>query len=158
MGSEREELDAWISYRHSLTDKLSITGTAMTWQYPNEESSKTNHYLAGGCLTYKGVADVAAGAMHIFPNGPATHGESYFVDISKTFQLMDGKLSVTPKLRVGGSREMFGTTAVRHWSPGISATLGKGPLKLTGFVTRQESLDDSAQSFTYGGVGFSYYW
>lgn len=155
--SDREELDMWVSYRHGLTDKLNLTATAMTWQYPNKVLSKHNYFLTGGSVSYKGPVDLIAGAFHLYAHEGATDGETYFATASKRISLLEGKVSVCPGVTLGATRDMFGKSGLRHITPEISIVFGKGPVKLKGFYKSQKSLNnDTTDSFDYGGFSLSY--
>lgn len=155
--SAKEELDAWATYSHPLTDKLTLSGTVMTWQYPNKVMSDNNDYLAGASVSYRGIVNLSAGALHLFAREGVSDGESICAVASKNFSFLDGKVNICPEVKLGASRDLFGKSGFRHVSPGVSVSFGKGLVKVNGFLTRQFSLnEDTTDTFTYGGIGLGY--
>jgi len=157
--SGKQEIDSWITYTHSLTNKLSLSGTFMNWTFPVSDKWRSD-YLVGGELSYNGFIDARFGGLHMFAKDGAPDGESISGKISKAFpigKIAGAEVSVAPEISMGYTRDMYGIDGFRHVSPGISVRIGKGSWNINGFVRRQLSLnDDTTEQFTYGGVGIGY--
>ncbi|GEM_PF-6189610 len=159
--NEKIELDQWMGYDHKINDNLSLSVHGTVWNYTCE-GDWYHDILANATLSYKGPIDAKIGVLHMFAHDGRPDGESISASISKTFPL--GKIngadvSVTPELCSAYTRDFYGVDGFQHVSPGLSVKVGKGPLSINGFVKRQFSLnDETAESFTFGGVGASYEW
>lgn len=162
----KKELDVGINYTHNIkeglfteNDKLLANVGAMVWTYPNKVLGENSDYLATARLNYKGPVDVSVGVAHMFKHEGVTDGDSITGKISKTFSLYENKdknesLSITPSLASAYTRDFYGTDGWRHITPGISLDYNKGNFCLSGFIKKQESLNEKTteDNLVYGGI------
>ncbi len=158
--NEKTELDFWAGYDHKINDNLSLSVQGTVWNY-TYMGEWCRDFLANAALSYKGPIDARVGILHMFSNDGRSDGESISASISKTLpigKLSGADVSVTPELCSAYTRNFYGVNGFQHISPKLSISLRKGPFSINGFVESQLSLKDTAEQFTYGGIGATYEW